>query len=380
MIYLDNSATTKPYPEVLDTYKTVAEEYFANPSSLHKLGGRAEALLNKCRAQAARLLNVKEQEIIFTSGGTEGNNTAIKGVAFGYRQRGKHMITTKVEHPASRAAFEQLEALGYDVTYLDVDREGRISVDDVKRALRDDTILVSVIHVNNELGTIQPVAEIGNLLKERPKTLFHVDHVQGFTKVPLDFYEAGIDLCTISGHKIHGPRGTGILFVREGVQLSPLLAGGGQEHGLRSGTENLPAIAAFVRAMRMTTERARTGIAALDKLSKRIRQALEELPGVTVNTPKQGAAPHILNATVHGLRAEVFIHALEEEGIYISTKSACSSKESEASAVLLACGIPEEAARQAVRISLSFENTPEEIERFLQTFARKLSELKNAME
>jgi len=327
MIYLDNSATTKPYPEVIDTYRIASEQFFANPSSIHQLGGRSEDLLNKSREQAAALLHVKPHEVIFTSGGTEGNNFAIKGTALGFPERGKHLITTKVEHPASLRAFEQLEKLGFEVTYLNVDRYGRVSVDDVKNALRDETLLVSIIHVNNELGTIQPIKEIGKLLKNRPKTLFHVDHVQGFTKVPLNFHEDGIDLCTISGHKIHGPKGTGILYKREGIMLSPLLAGGGQEFGFRSGTENLPAIAAVVKAMRLSTERGRNGGSSqMRMLTYHIRETLESHPRIIFNTPKEDAAPHILNMTVKGIRSEVLIHALDTQGIYVSTKSACSSK------------------------------------------------------
>jgi cysteine desulfurase len=380
MIYLDNSATTKPYPEVIETYKIASEQFFANPSSIHKLGGRSEDLLNKSRQLAADLLGVKPHEIIFTSGGTEGNNFAIKGTALGFPDRGKHLITTKVEHPASLRAFEQLEALGFNVTYLDVDRDGRISVDDLKAALRDDTLLVSIIHVNNELGTIQPVEEIGQLLKKRPKTLFHIDHVQGYTKVPLDFREAGIDLCTISGHKIHGPKGTGILYKRESIKLSPLLAGGGQEHGFRSGTENLPAIAALVKAMRMTKERSQAGIKKMETLTKTIRKTLEKHPRVIINTPEIGSAPHILNLAVRGIRSEVLVHALDKDEIYISTKSACSSKENEASPVLLATGMAEEDARHSVRISLAFDNTEEEIESFLETFMKKVDHLEKVME
>lgn len=380
MIYLDNSATTKPYPEVIETYKIASEQFFANPSSIHKLGGRSEDLLNKSRQQAADLLGVKPHEVIFTSGGTEGNNFAIKGTALGFQERGKHLITTKVEHPASLRAFEQLEALGFEVTYLDVDHEGRISVDQVMDALRDDTLLVSMIHVNNELGTIQPIDEIGKLLKDRPKTIFHVDHVQGYTKVPLHFKEAGIDLCTISGHKIHGPKGTGILFKREGLKLSPLLAGGGQEYGFRSGTENLPAIAALVKAMRITTERSRKGIERMEMLTQELRGALEKHPRITINTPSEGKAPHILNMSVKGIRSEVLIHSLEDEGIYISTKSACSSKEQEASPVLLATGMSEEDAKHAVRISLSYDNTKEEINTFINTFLQKVNDLEKVME
>lgn len=379
MIYLDNSATTKPYPEVLDAYIKASEQYFGNPSSLHKLGARSEELLYKSRLQAAELLGVRESEIVFTSGGTEGNNAAIKGVAFGYQNRGKHMVTTKVEHPASLEAFKQLEHLGFDVTYLDVDHEGRLSLEQLKKAVRPDTVLVSIIHVNNELGTIQPIQAIGDYLKACPKTLFHVDHVQGLVKVPLDFKKCGIDLCTMSGHKIHGPKGTGILYVKEGLKLSPLFAGGGQEMGRRSGTENLPGIVGLVKALRLSTERSKRQLSHVAALKNKIIKAFQEMTDVAVHTPDKGAAPHIINATIKGVRAEVLIHALEEEDIYISTKSACASKAAEVSTVLTACGISDIDARQAIRVSLSLDQTDEEIDVFLSVLTKKVAELRKVM-
>jgi len=380
MIYLDNSATTLIYPEVLDTYRVVSEQFFANPSSIHKLGGRSEDLLHKSRQQAAGLLGVKETEVIFTSGGTEGNNFAIKGVALGYQQRGKHLITSTIEHAASLSAFAQLEDLGFEVSYLGVDEEGRISLDELRDVWRPDTLLVSLIHVNNEIGTIQPIEEVGRFLKDKPKTLFHVDHVQGLSKVPLNFKDSGIDLATMSGHKIHGPRGIGILYMREGVTLSPLLAGGGQEFGQRSGTENLPAIVGMVRALRLVMEKSHEGIAYLQTMVNGLRQQLAERSLITFHTPERGAAPHILNFSVEGFRAEVLIHALEEEDIYVSTKSACASKTSEVSHVLLACGLSDKEARQAIRVSLSFENTQKELNTFIDSFDKKTQELMKAME
>jgi cysteine desulfurase len=379
MIYLDNSATTRPYPEVLDTFRKVSELFFANPSSIHGLGGRSENLLKETRAQAARLLNVEESELVFTSGGTEGNNLAIKGVALQYMSRGKHLITSNSEHPATLNAFSQLEALGYEVTYLPVDEKGQIKLDDLRQAIRPDTILVSLIHVNNELGSIQPVEEIGKFLSNYPKIVFHVDHVQGFTKVLLDFKRAKLDLCTMSGHKIHGPKGTGLLYVRNGLRISPLFAGGGQEQDRRSGTENLPGMVGMVKALRLTLEKGKAGRPQLVKLNQLLRESLGNIPDVVINSPIE-AAPHILNISVLGLKPEVLIHSLEEEDIYISTKSACSSKEDAASHVLLNKGIPEDIAKQAIRISLSFENTVEEIETFLKIFHQKVAQLRRVME
>ncbi len=255
MIYFDNSATTKPFSEVIHSYVKVSTDFFGNPSSLHQIGGMAEQLLTQARNQIGKLLKVKPAEILFTSGGTESNNLAIKGTAIMYRSRGKHIITTEVEHPSVRETMEQLKQLGFKITYIKPDKEGRIRPLDIKQALREDTILVSVIHVNNEVGTIQPIKEIGQLLKNYPKVLFHVDHVQGAGKVPLDFHVADIDLASISGHKFHGLKGTGALFIREGVRISPLLSGGGQESKLRSGTENVAGIVAMAKALRMTLDR-----------------------------------------------------------------------------------------------------------------------------
>ncbi|TGA99239.1 cysteine desulfurase [Sporolactobacillus shoreae] len=379
MIYLDNSATTKPYSEAMDTYRTVSEQFFANPSSIHSLGGKSESLLSKSREQVARLLGVDDGEIVFTSGGTEGNNLAIKGAALAYRSRGRHLITTCVEHASSMNAFRQLEEMGFEVTYLPVDHDGRISFEDFKKAYRKDTILVSIMHVNNEVGTIQPVREIGEFLKTKPTTVFHVDHVQGFAKVPLQLKNSGIDLCTISGHKFHGPKGTGILYVRQGTVIAPLLSGGGQEGERRSGTENLPGIAGMVRALRMTLEHEKDGIAHLSDLQAQLRKGLSGIENAVIHTPVSGAAPHIVNVSLKGIRSEVLVHALEKDEIYVSTKSACSSKDSGASDILMAMGIPEEEAAQAIRISTAFENTNEEIAAFLSALAENVQQLKTVM-
>lgn len=373
MIYLDNSATTQPYKEVIETFFTVSEKFYGNPSSLHKIGIEAEQLMERARQQIADYFQAKPQEIFFTSGGTEGNNLAIKGVAFQYQSRGKHVITTAVEHPSSLETFRYLESLGFDVTYLPVNEDGLVNVDDVKRAVRDDTILVSIIHVNNEIGTVQPVDEIGAFLKTKRKIIFHVDHVQGATKVPLNMHEANIDLCTVSGHKIHGLKGTGFLFIREGLVLTPLLHGGGQENGYRSGTENVAGIVSLAKAVRLSFEKSKTMIHQLNEWKQYLIQELEKIDGVIVNTPKQHSAPHIVNFSLPGYKPEVLIHALAEKGISISTKSACSSKQSEASYVILALGAGEERALSALRVSMSFETEKQHID----TFLKELREQKN---
>ena len=379
MIYLDNSATTKPYPEVVQAFQTVAEQYFGNPSSLHDKGVEAEELLEKARHQISLYLGVNQKEVIFTSGGTEGNNLAIKGIAFQHKKRGNHLITSVIEHPSSYEAFKQLEQTGFDVTYLPVDKSGLISLDDLEKAIREDTILVSLIHVNNEIGTIQPVEEIGELLSHYPKIFFHVDHVQGASKVPLHVNEANIDLCTISGHKIHGLKGTGVLTVREGVTLWPLLNGGGQEKGFRSGTENVAGIVSLAKAIRLSYEQARTELDKLAKLNDYARKELDQLPEVEINTPKRHAAPHILNFSIKQMKPEVFIHSLAEQDIYVSTKSACSSKSDEASRIVLALGAGEERAKTAIRISFSFDTTREEIAQFLSAVESILREYKKRL-
>lgn len=366
MIYLDNSATTQPYTEVLETFVTVSEKFYGNPSSLHKIGMEAEQLMERARQQIAEYFQVKPNEILFTSGGTEGNNLAIKGTAFQFRSRGKHLITTAIEHPSSLEAFRYLETLGFEVTYLPVDEYGLVSVDELKKAVRDDTILVSIIHVNNEIGTVQPIEEIGAFLKTKRKIIFHVDHVQGATKVPLNLYEANIDLCTVSGHKIHGLKGTGFLFVREGLALTPLLHGGGQEKGFRSGTENVAGIVALAKAVRLSFEKSKTMLGRLHELKHDLIQELENIDGVVVNTPKEHSAPHIVNFSLPGYKPEVIIHALAEKGISISTKSACSSKQSEASHVILALGSGEERAVSALRVSMSFQTEKQHIDTFLK--------------
>lgn len=380
MIYFDNSATTKPYREVLEAYTKVAEQYFGNPSSIHTLGGEAEKLLSQSRALTASILGVKPSEIIFSSGGTEGNNMAVKGVSLQYQNRGKHIITTSIEHPSVLEAFKQLELLGYTVSYLPVDQGGRISVETLKKTISDQTILVSIIHVHNELGTIQPIEEIGKLLKHYPKILFHVDHVQGIGKVPLPLKESGIDLCTISGHKFHALRGTGVLVVRDGIKMAPLLSGGGQEMNVRSGTENTPGIVSMTKALRLTVEKSsHHGLKHLQKLKDTIVAGLREIDGIVINTPEQYSAPHIINFSVLKVKPEVLIHSLSKHYIYVSTKSACSSKLAQASKVLMEAGLGEERAKSAIRVSFTFDNTLEEVKEFLTVLSEIVPTLQDVM-
>ncbi|MBM4762571.1 cysteine desulfurase family protein [Bacillus sp. B15-48] len=375
MIYFDNSATTKPFHEVLQSFIKVSSDYFGNPSSLHQIGGQAEKLLSQAQSQMAGLLGVKMNEVVFTSGGTEGNNLAIKGTAIEYYRRGKHLITTTIEHPSVRSAFEQLEKLGFEVTYIPVDADGFVRPADIERAIRADTILVSIIHINNEVGTIQPIKEIGQILKGFPKIIYHVDHVQGAGKVALDFYQCGIDLCTLSGHKFHGVKGTGAMFIRNGVKIAPLLSGGGQQMDRRNGTENVAGIVAMAKALRMSIELRKRKMDELYQILGTIRSGLKELPNITIHTPEEKAAPHILNFSVKGLKAEVFVHSLEEKGVIVSTTSACSSKRNAPSNTLLAMGVNRDEAERAIRISLSYENTLGEAKKVVKAISESVKQL-----
>ncbi|MBU9721112.1 MULTISPECIES: cysteine desulfurase family protein [Bacillaceae] len=379
MIYFDNSATTKPYDEVLDTYTKVATEYFGNPSSLHPLGKISERILTQAREKSAELLNVSPKEIVFTSGGTEGNNLAIKGAARQNKGRGNHLITSTVEHASTLEAFRQLEQEGFDVTYLPVDSEGKVSINQVEQAMTKDTILVSLNHVNNEIGSIQPIEEIGQLLEHFPKCLFHVDHVQGIGKVPLDFYRSKIDLCTISAHKIHGLKGTGILFRRNSVLLNPLFSGGSQEGKFRAGTENVPGSVAMVKALRLTLDNFKQSVQNLETINSWLETECREIEGVFINSPKN-RAPHILNMSIPGLKPEVVVQALGEKDIYVSTKSACSSKHAEPSHVLKGIGLSDERAESGIRLSFSYGNTLDEAKEFVEVFSKVVRSIKKVVE
>ncbi|NLI68079.1 MAG: cysteine desulfurase [Bacilli bacterium] len=379
MIYLDNGATTKPHPEVLESFQKVSENYFANPSSIHELGGTVSDLQSEARKQIAQILGVEPEEIVFTSGGTEGNNLAIKGIALEHQNRGKHIITSKVEHPSVYNTCKSLETLGFEVTYLPVNRHGIVDVEDVKQALRDDTVLVSIMHVNNEIGSIQPIEAIADLLIEYPKVFFHIDAVQSLGKVPLDLSHEGIDLATFSGHKINGLKGTGVLYVKKGTTLFPLFHGGGQEFGIRSGTENVAGNVAFAKALRLIKEKEQAKRHELNEIRMKLYEALEQMEGVEMNSPKEGA-PHIVHVSVPGFKPEVIIHALYDQGIVISTQSACSSKREEESRVLKACGHDRKRASSGLRITLSYDTTEAEVQTFLQAFERVLNELRKVLE
>ncbi|MFZ3578228.1 cysteine desulfurase family protein [Virgibacillus sp. DJP39] len=378
MIYLDNSATTKPNPSVLQSFNQVSESFFANPSSIHQLGSEVEQLLLKAKGQVAAIFEVAKSEIIFTSGGTEGNNMAIKGIAFQHQLRGKHIITTQIEHPSVYEACQSLERSGFDVTYLPVDKNGIVAVGDVAKAIRPDTILISVMHVNNEIGSVQPIREIGELAKKHPKLFFHVDHIQGLGKVPLQIKNSGIDLCTMSGHKIHGLKGTGILYISNRTKLFPLFHGGSQEKSVRSGTENLAGAVAMAKAIRLIFERQKQDGSHLLELRNYLMERIAVIDHVVINTPLE-AAPHIINFSVIGLKPEVLIHTLGEKGIFISTKSACSSKLSDESRVLAALDFDEERTISGIRVSMSYDTTKVELTEFVTALEIAIKELKKVV-
>lgn len=378
MIYFDNSATTQVLPEVLDTYQKVSTQVWGNPSSLHNFGESAWNLLEQSRKQVADLLGVHQSEILFTSGGTEGDNWVLKGTAIEKRAFGKHLITTAVEHPAIQNSMEQLKQLGYEVTYLPVDDEGRISPDDLRNAIRADTILVSVMAVNNEIGTIQPLKEVAEVLKDYPKIHFHIDAVQGIGKgIQHLIMNDRVDFVTFSGHKFHAPRGIGFIYARQGRKLSPLMSGGGQERNLRSGTENLPAITAMSKALRLLLDKEREAVKREREIKRLVLDHIEQFDNVTIfSKDTDGFAPHILCFAIVGVRGETIVHAFEQQGIYISTTSACSSKKHLASSTLSAMNVPENVSTSAVRISLGDQNTIAEAEKFNQVFDQLYQEFK----
>jgi len=378
-IYLDNAATTPPLPGVIEAVNHVLKTAWGNPSSVHTKGVEAERIVAEARRNVAAALRARPDEILFTSGGTEANALAIKGAARARAGRYRHVITAATEHPSVFNAVESLEDEGFSVTVLPVDSEGRVRVEDVLAALRDDTGLVTLMWVNNEVGTLHPVAEIARAVKERrPDVWLHFDAVQAFGKVPIRLDEVPADLLTVSGHKIHGPKGVGALFVREGVRLAPLFGPGTQEKGIRPGTENVPGIAGFGVAAKaaadMPAEMEKTR-ALKNLLWERIAAAV---PFAVRNGPADEAAsaPHILSVSFPGLRGEVLVHALAERGVYVSTGSACSSRRRKGQRVLKALGLDERRAEGTIRLSLSRLTTAEEVEEAARRIAAVALELR----
>lgn len=363
-VYLDNSATTRVFPEVAQLMTKIMLEEYGNPSSMHHKGVEAEREIAKAQKILAGLLKVKERNLIFTSCGSESDNLAIIGAATANARRGKHLITTQIEHPAVVESMRFLEEHGFEVTYLPVDENGVVTAQQVADAVRDDTVLVSIMHVNNEIGSVMPVAEIGEAVKRKNRdTLFHVDAVQSFTKYKIYPKRMHIDLLAASGHKIHAAKGMGMLYAADGVKLNPTVLGGGQQGGLRSGTQNVPGIAGMALAAQMLYEKFDGDVERLYTLRERFIEGVSEIDNIIING-KSGreSAPHIISVTVPGVRAEVLLHALEEKGVYVSSGSACSTNRPHLSATLQAIGVARENLDSTIRISLSVMNTQEDID------------------
>ena len=386
--YLDNSATTKCLPEVVEAVTNCMTENYGNPSSMHLKGVEAEKIMRSAKETIAKTLKVDAKEIFFTSGGTESDNWAVLQSARAAKRDGMHVITTKIEHAAILNPMKQLEKEGFEVTYLGTDEYGRISLEELKNAIRPDTVLVSVMGVNNEIGTVEPVAEAGELIKKcNPKTLFHVDGVQMYGKLPIYPKRMKIDMLSVSGHKIHGPKGIGILYISEKVKITPLILGGGQQKGMRSGTDNVPGIAGFAKAAEILCANMEEDAEKMSALRDLFLTEVTKLEGVTANGPAKcritaitenanaensntetaadskviPAAPHIASISVEGVRAEVLLHALEEKGVYVSAGSACASNKPAISETLKAIGLKKELLDSTIRFSLSIFTTEEEI-------------------
>lgn len=361
--YLDNAATTKVTPAAAAAALNAMTECYGNPSSLHEAGMRAEALVRESRETIAAALGCAPDCIVFTSGGTEGDNTAIFGAARKLFRQGKHIITTAVEHPAVREPLAALAREGYEVTELRPGPDGAIRIADLEAALREDTILVSVMHVNNETGAVMPVREIAGVLRrKKSRALFHSDGVQAFMKLPVQVEKLGVDFYAVSGHKVHAPKGIGALYIRKGVRIPPLICGGGQENGLRSGTESVPLIAAFAEAVREAPADADRTVSAL---RDRLLAGLPAIPDARVNFPD--ASPYVISLSLPGRRAEVVMRILESRGVIVSTGSACAK--GHRSYVLEACGLPPDVIDGALRISLSADTTPDDIDALLDGLA-----------
>ncbi|MGH2425022.1 MAG: cysteine desulfurase family protein [bacterium] len=377
-IYLDNAATTRPHPHVIRAVSMVLSEEYGNPSSIHGKGLAAERVITAAREAVARSLGVSPDTIVFASGGTEANNLAIFGVAL--RGKRRHILTSVVEHSSVLSPIRRLVEQGFEVTEVPVDAEGRVHPESIADSLRPNTALVSIMAVNNELGTIQPIEHIGRIIRLHNagggKAFFHVDAVQAWGKVPLRPLAAGVDLMAVSGHKVHGPKGVGALYVRKGIRLASMQAGGDQERGIRPGTENVPGIAGIGAAATLLHSDLEAVSERVSTLRDRLREQLAAIADVRVNTPVNGSAPHILNVSFAGVRGETLLHRLEQDGIYVSTGSACHSHDPTPSHVLLAIGLSPDVAVTSLRFSLSRDTTAEDIDAAAAAVRAAVAELR----
>ena len=362
--YLDNSATTRCSEKATALMMELLTQDYGNPSSLHMKGVVAEKYITEAKKKIAKTLKVQEKEILFTSGGTESNNLAILGSAFANQRAGKHIITTAIEHASVGSPVAFLEENGFEVTRLSVDKDGVISLEELKNALRPDTILVTIMQVNNEIGAVEPIEEAGAIIKSaNPNTLFHVDAIQSYGKMRINPKKANIDLLSVSGHKIHGPKGSGFLYIKEKTKIKPIIFGGGQQKGMRSGTENVPAIAGLGAAAEEIYANLEENVSRMHELRNYFIREVEQIPGVSVNGKKTDEnAPHVVSVSIKGVRAEVILHTLEDRNIYVSAGSACSSNKPAISSTLKSIGLPAELLDSTVRFSFSIHTTKEELD------------------
>lgn len=367
--YFDNSATTRVYPEVAELMTKIMLEDYGNPSSMHMKGMESETYVRRAREIIAKSLKVDDRCILFTSGGTESDNLALIGCASANNRAGKHIITTKVEHPAILDTCKYLEGLGYEITYLNVDDNGQIKLDELEAAIREDTIIVSIMYTNNEIGSVMPIEEAGKIIKSKnPQTLFHVDAVQGYGKYRIYPKKMNIDLLSVSGHKIHGPKGIGFLYIGEKVKIHPIIHGGGQQKNLRSGTENVPGIAGIAKASELIYENFDADVDHMYALKQRLIDGLLKIDDVKINgLTGRDSSPHIVSLSVGSIRSEVLLHALEDKGIYVSAGSACASNKPAISETLKAINVEKRFLDSTIRFSLCPSNTEEEIDYCLET-------------
>lgn len=378
-IYLDNSATTKPRRTVMEEMINMMEVDYGNPSSLHRMGFNVEKRIENSRQIIAKYLNVNKDEILFTSGGTESNNIAVQGVVNKYKRNGNHIITSTIEHSSVKNVFKYYEDNGYDVTYLNVDINGIVDLNQLEDSITDETILISIMYVNNEIGIIEPIKEIKEIIKRKNKEIkLHVDGVQAFGKIDLDIKGLGIDLFSFSGHKIHGPKGIGGLFIRKGLNLEPIIFGGGQEKNLRSGTENTPGIVGLGKAVDELDKNFKYEAQKLRELKLYFHNKIvERIEDIKINSfLDDRSAPHILNISFRDIKSEVLLHFLENDNIYVSTGSACSSKGKGKNPVLKALSLTDNEVEGAIRFSFSYENTIEELDFVVEKVKNAVEEIR----
>lgn len=372
-VYFDNSATTKPYDEVMEVMIDTMKNYYGNPSSAHTLGLKAEGKMNESRQIVADTLGCSREEVVFTSGGSESNNFLIRG----FIKEGAHIITTKIEHPSIIGTCRQLESEGIKVTYLNVENNGKIDLDELDKSINKDTQLVSIMHVNNEIGTVQDIEKIGKLIKEKSsKIKFHVDAVQSYGKYKINVQKYNIDLLSASGHKIHGPRGIGIAYIRKGLMPKPLIFGGGQERSLRSGTENLAAMVGFAKAAEKIYKNVEENYKKVSEVKNYFINKLQSILDIKINSNGEEYSPYVLSVSFRGVRGEVLLHSLEAKGIYVSTGSACSARGNKESHVLHAVGLKPEEIQGTIRFSFSEYNTKEEVDYTIENLEKSLKFLR----